>query len=343
MTKVSKLHLRFLLEFVAVLTIVVIPVFVQAGILSVPFSATNKENNTATVYNTDTTLNSTLNAKEVAQGGGDVLVSSGVLLSSGPAGEDEIATTRLTNGEIKVHTVRPCTEDSCETISHIAEMYGVTTNTILWANDITDPTTIQAGDTLVILPIVGVQHEVEDGDTVEKIAKKYEGNVEEILAYNQLSSSASLAEGETIVIPGGRIEEKVQIASNPSSPRPVAQSGSVSSGNGFSHPAPGTIKTQGIHGYNAVDFGGPIGTSIYAAAAGEVIVSKTSGWNGGYGIYIVVRHPNGTQTLYAHNSQNYVGVGEYVSAGQEIGAMGSTGRSTGSHLHFEVRGTRNPF
>ena len=74
-----------------------------------------------------------------------------------------------------------------------------------------------------------------------------------------------------------------------------------------------------------------------------MIVSRSSGWNGGYGNYIVIKHANGAQTLYAHLNANYVGVGDYVSAGEVIGGMGNTGRSTGTHLHFEVRGARNPF
>jgi murein DD-endopeptidase MepM/ murein hydrolase activator NlpD len=115
------------------------------------------------------------------------------------------------------------------------------------------------------------------------------------------------------------------------------------SGSGFTHPAPGSVKSQGIHGYNAVDLAGGMGSAIRAAADGEVIVARPSGWNGGYGNYIVIRHSNGVQTLYAHLSSLNVGVGSYVSQGQTIGGMGNTGRSTGTHLHFEVRGGRNPF
>ena len=102
-------------------------------------------------------------------------------------------------------------------------------------------------------------------------------------------------------------------------------------------------RTQGLHGYNGVDLASPSGTLIRAAASGDVIVSKSSGWNGGYGLYAVIRHNNGTQTLYAHNSLNLVTVGEHVVRGQIIGRVGSTGKSTGPHLHFEVRGARNPF
>jgi murein DD-endopeptidase MepM/ murein hydrolase activator NlpD len=124
---------------------------------------------------------------------------------------------------------------------------------------------------------------------------------------------------------------------------PVSVSGASSVASSFMHPAPGSVKTQGVHGYNAVDLAGALGSTVRAAAAGEVIVSKRSGWNGGYGQYVVIRHGDGTQTLYAHLSSNSVGVGAYVSAGETIGGMGNTGRSTGTHLHFEVRGTRNPF
>ena len=72
-------------------------------------------------------------------------------------------------------------------------------------------------------------------------------------------------------------------------------------------------------------------------------MSKSSGWNGGYGQYIVIRHKNGAQTLYAHLSSNSVGAGAFVGQGEVIGAMGNSGKSTGSHVHFEVRGASNPF
>ncbi len=80
-----------------------------------------------------------------------------------------------------------------------------------------------------------------------------------------------------------------------------------------------------------------------ASADGQVIIARMGGWNGGYGNYIVVRHGNGTQTLYAHNSKNNVSAGDSVSQGEVIGAVGNSGKSTGSHLHFEIRGAKNPF
>ncbi len=282
------------------------------------------------------------------QGGGDIIVEEGALLSSGPFAADDYSTTN--NGQISIHTIRPCTEEQCETLSHIADMYGVSVNTILWANDIDDPNLIKPGDDLVILPITGVRHLVKDGDTLNKIAKKYgaetdeqvESMVADILNYNRLASAADVHVGDIVVVPGGTMHTAAPKTSptKSSSPTRVAQSSGAS---GLVNPVPGAIKTQGIHGYNAVDLAASIGTAVRAAADGEVILSKSGGWNGGYGTYIVIRHANGVQTLYSHMSQNYVGVGASVSAGETIGAVGNTGKSTGPHLHFEVRGATNPF
>ena len=117
----------------------------------------------------------------------------------------------------------------------------------------------------------------------------------------------------------------------------------VNNSSGLLNPLLGAIKTQGIHGYNGVDLGAPVGTPVRASASGEVIVAKGQGWNGGYGDYIVIRHRSGIQTLYAHLSKVNVAVGEQVTAGENIALSGNSGKSTGPHLHFEVRGAKNPF
>lgn len=282
------------------------------------------------------------------QGGGDVIVDEGMLISGGPFHNDGSGDT-LGSGEISIHTVRPCTPESCETLSHIAEMYGVSVNTILWANDIDDPKSVQPGDDLIILPITGVRHIVKEKETLVTIAKKYgaetseqvDAMISDIIDYNRLASASDISVGETVVVPGGIMHTaKVNTPTKSGTP---TKTQTAAGGNGFSHPLPGSVRTQGIHGYNAVDLAAAIGTPIRAAAAGEVIVSKSGGWNGGYGNYVVIKHSNGTQTLYAHTSSNAVSVGANVSAGETIAYVGNTGQSTGAHLHFEVRGTTNPF
>lgn len=246
------------------------------------------------------------------------------------------------NGAISVYVVR-----EGDALSQIAEMFGVTANTILWANDLKSANLIKPGDSLIILPVSGVRHVVKKGDTVASIAKLYTGDRDDIIAYNGLSSETDITIGETVVVPGGRIAAPPA----PKKAAPTTKSTAVASsapasgttGGYFTHPVPGAIRTQGIHGYNGIDLAAPVGTSIRAAAGGEVIISKGSGWNGGYGSYIVVKHANGTQTLYAHTTANYVSIGQTVAQGEAIGAVGSTGQSTGPHLHFEVRGSANPF
>lgn len=333
-------RLRIVTEVLLVALVIALPLSVRAGLLSEWFSESKATSTPATTVLMDgpadvSLLTSLQNPNPLgARGGADLIVEENALVSTGPVGEDEISEQSASNGEIRVYTVR-----EGDSLSMIAEMFNVTSNTIMWANDLSKATAIKPGDTLVILPIAGVRHVVKSGDTIASISKKYDGDVDEILSFNQLASASEISVGDTLIIPGGAMQAAPV---RTSSARPTSVSGSVSGG-GFTHPAPGSVKTQGIHGYNGVDLGGAPGSAIRAAADGEVIVAKASGWNGGYGNYIVVKHSNGTQTLYAHLSSLNVGVGSYVSQGQVIGGMGNTGRSTGTHLHFEVRGGRNPF
>lgn len=332
------------MEVIPLFALLVIPFTVQVGVVSAFFNTDNRISYTrigdlSMDYPAEAIMLSAYNnAANTAQGGGDIIIDDGVLVASGPYGSDIIE--RNSVGEITLYAVR-----EGDTLSQIAEMFEVNSNTILWANDLESAADIHPGDTLVILPIVGVRHVVKDGDTIASIAAKYEGQEAEILEYNQIASLDDVSVGATLVVPGGNLHKATTKAVKNVADSTVSQSTpvAVSAGGGFVHPLPSAVRTQGIHGYNAVDLAAPNGTAIRAAAAGEVIVSKGSGWNGGYGTYIVIRHGNGAQTLYAHMSANYVGVGAIVAAGETIGAVGNTGRSTGDHLHFEVRGAKNPF
>jgi len=239
----------------------------------------------------------------------------------------------ISEDQISIYVVR-----GGETLSDIAKMFGVSINTIRWANDLKG-NILSIGQTLVILPISGVQHIVKSGDTLLSIAKQHKGDLDEILSYNNLSSNSKLAIGDVIVIPDGEI---VTISS-PTRPSGSSSSSVPTYSGYYMRPIIGGIKTQGIHGRNGVDLASSYGANILASAQGDVIIARASGYNGGYGSYIVIRHDNGTQTLYAHLGQVLVSAGSHVNQGQVIGKMGSTGKSTGTHLHFEVRGARNPF
>lgn len=230
-----------------------------------------------------------------------------------------------------------------ETIGQIAEQYGIGVTTILWANNLNIRSYIRPGDQLKIPPTTGVIHKVKRGDTISKIAKYYKSTPEKIIKQNKLKEDGSdLVIGEDLVVPDGVMPAPVYVApvrkytqlSNIAAPPPSV---AAPAGSGYLWPA-GVRRITQYYGWRhtGLDVGGPIGTGLYASKAGTVIRSQC-GWNGGYGCYIIIDHGGGVTTLYAHASKLYVSVGEYVSQGQTIATMGSTGRSTGSHLHFEVR------
>lgn len=233
-----------------------------------------------------------------------------------------------------------------DTLADVAKMFGVSVDTIAWANEIDRKTALRVGQTLVILPLDGVLYTVKKGDTLRGIAKKYKGNIDEITTYNDLGEDTVLAIGDTLIIPNG---EQVAISATKTAPRPSssARFAFYPSYDGYYlFPLQSGTRSQGLHGHNGIDYGAPRGTPVYAAADGIVKVSNYrtgNPWFGGYGNYIMIEHGNGTQTLYAHLSAVSISAGDTVSKGQTIGKTGNTGRSTGPHLHFEVRGAKNPF
>lgn len=227
-----------------------------------------------------------------------------------------------------------------DTPGAIAERFGISLNTLLWANNIKNPRLIKVGDDLIILPVSGVQYEVKKGDTIESIAKKFKGDAHDIISFNGLAIGQSLELGMSIIIPDGEIV--VPPSSAPQSSNRYANLKSEPSGY-YIRPITGGRRSRGIHGFNGVDLAAPRGSAVLASAPGNVIIAKSTGWNGGYGKYVVITHTNGTQTLYAHLDQVMVESGQQVAQGNAIGLLGSTGNSTGPHVHFEIRGAKNPF
>ncbi len=227
-----------------------------------------------------------------------------------------------------------------ESLSSIADKFGISLNTLLWGNSLSVNSVIQPGDTLAILPTSGVLHTVSSGDTISRISAKYDISQEEIIAYNKLSDANDLVVGEQIIVPGGSVtaaapaSRSAAVASIFSSP-PASSSTSSSAGSAYMiWPTDLRTITQ-YYGWRhtGVDIDCGWDNTNYAAMDGIV---ESSGWNGGYGYAIDINHGNGITTRYGHNASLYVSAGQYVSQGQAIGLCGTTGRSTGTHLHFEV-------
>ncbi|MBU6231901.1 MAG: peptidoglycan DD-metalloendopeptidase family protein [Patescibacteria group bacterium] len=301
-----------------------------------------------------------LNSENIAllQAHANIDPTADVSADSVPVSEDALvpslaaSNSTSTDGQsatISTYVVRPG-----DTISGVAKMFDVSVNTVLWANDLNGKSILKPGQTLIILPISGITYTVKKGDTLESIAKALHADPGDISSYNDLSPSAALQAGQSLIIPNAELSTPVpsaptyrhgRITKAPYEPLLVDVSKLPYYPGYYIRPIVGGYKSQGLHGHNAVDLAGvPIGTPIHAAASGEVIIARSNGaWNGGYGNYVVISHPNGTQTLYAHMLRTAVSPGERVTQGQTIGYIGMTGLTTGPHVHFEIRGAVNPF
>jgi murein DD-endopeptidase MepM/ murein hydrolase activator NlpD len=259
------------------------------------------------------------------------------IYSEGAFGSDVKFEKSTLSDKINVYTV-----EEGDTLSGIAELFDVSVNTIRWENNISNQN-IKVGQKLNILPVTGVKHTVKSGNTISKIATKYDAETEDILIFNDILKGDSLKKGDIIFVPNGII--KPVVIKNTSSGKIVSSNTKAPSGY-YLRPVSGIITSPygsrrgGFH--YGVDIGNKRGTPVFAAASGVVVkvingcAEGRSSCGGRYGNYIVIEHSNGTRTFYAHLSKTLVSYGQTVSQGQHIGALGNTGRSTGPHLHFEV-------
>lgn len=233
--------------------------------------------------------------------------------------------------DIITYTVQPG-----DTVHAIAKKFDISPETVVWANGDLElhPDILKIGQELVILPVSGVYYQVQEGDTLEAVAKKFKADPQAIAAYplNGLSPPYDLTPGQMLIIPGGE---------KPYVPRRVSQyvgpiPEDASKGTGvFGWPVSGRITQIFWNLHRAIDIGAPLGTPVVAADSGYVVYA---GWDdSGYGNLVIIDHGNGYRTLYAHLSSFSVTTGQSVAKGERIGAVGSTGNSTGPHLHFEIR------
>jgi len=238
-------------------------------------------------------------------------------------------------GGVFAYTVEPG-----DTLSTIAEAFDLKKETLLMENDMDNANRLRVGSTIRVLAVDGVSHKVAKGDTLGSIAKKYTADAEAIRRQNKLEGDA-ISVGAVLVVPGGK-KAVVRPAVGSFGGRTYAGlKASASNPGRFIFPTDRSARiTQMFRaGHYALDIAKSDRPPIYAAAAGVVIQAEKSGWNGGYGNVIIIDHGNGLKTLYGHNSEVYVGVGQTVNQGDAIARMGRTGRvygRTGIHVHFEV-------
>lgn len=221
-----------------------------------------------------------------------------------------------------------------DTLETIAKKFDISVDTIKWANDL-ESDTIKPGQVLKIPPVTGVVHKVTSGENVYNIAKKYHTDAQKIVnfPFNDFADldTFTLLSGQTLYVPDGTIEEEKLAVS-----QFVAkiQAGVKGSSN-FIWPTSGGITQYPVWYHMALDIANAAAPPILASDTGTVTFAGCTQY--GYGCNIIVDHGNGYLTLYAHLSSIGVSPGQAVTQGQQIGVMGSTGRSTGTHLHFEVR------
>lgn len=276
--------------------------------------------------------------------GSDTMTELGALMPEAPA-----------TGTGVVHRTQNETYvvQSGDTLSDIANKFGISIATILWENNLTVHDFIQPGQKLTILPSSGITYKVKSGDTIAKIAAAYGVDPNEVKSWNNIVDDTALQKDKALFLPGGKVtpppapKPKPKTVASPlkvfTAPPDAKDDGSTDmvwpAGTHYISQPYGIWSRvdRGIH--TGVDLAAASGTPIYAAEDGIVTHAGCGarGCGKGYGNYVDIDHGNGIATRYGHNSKLLVKVGDQVRRGQTVALMGSTGHSTGPHLHFEVR------
>lgn len=222
-----------------------------------------------------------------------------------------------------------------DTLWDISRTYNVDLQTIMVTNNLNSKSILKIGQAIEI-PSAGRSrvHIIRSGETMWDIAVKYDVTVEEIKKHNANKNPRTLKIGDKLAIPDGTYRTAMV---------DITPSRGASSATVFAWPLVGTItskygwRSSGFH--HGLDIAGDIGDPVKASADGIVSCSESKAV---YGRTVIIDHPDGRQTLYAHLQKSNVIKGQKVRKGQTIGNVGITGRTTGPHLHFEIKqGTKS--
>ncbi|MGM0413713.1 MAG: peptidoglycan DD-metalloendopeptidase family protein [Bacillota bacterium] len=224
--------------------------------------------------------------------------------------------------DVKTHVVRPG-----ESLWTIASKYDINIDTLIGANDINDMNQIMPGDELKILPVKGIMYRIGPGDSLQELISKYNLDTDRVLQANNIINSDNISTGKNIILPGAKPEFGYQDRLSQMFIRPVG--GRISSPFG----------PRWGRQHSGIDYAVPIGTPVKSAGSGRIVYV---GWSSGYGNTVIVEHQQGMRTLYAHLNSFNVRTGQRVNREQVIARSGNTGRSTGPHVHFEVRVNGRP-
>lgn len=239
---------------------------------------------------------------------------------------------------------------SGDTVSSIGELFRVSTDAIRYANNLSDEDIIKPGQGLTIPPVEGAIYVVKRGDTLSSIATKFKVPDQSIADFNYIFDNSDLKVGQKLVVPAAEIPAIPKSFSPPPlasrfkiSPVPLTaynergQVGELTGATGtFGWPVDSRYLTQYFTRYHlGVDIAGGYGSAVYAADGGVVL--RAGWWLGGFGNAVKIDHGSGYTTSYAHLSRILVSVGQKINRGQLLGEIGSTGHSSGPHLHFAVQ------
>ncbi|OGG07195.1 hypothetical protein A3D05_01695 [Candidatus Gottesmanbacteria bacterium RIFCSPHIGHO2_02_FULL_40_24] len=246
--------------------------------------------------------------------------------------DDELSTTTVVSDKPRFEII-DYEVTAGDTLGSIAEKFGISVDTIKWANSLKTEKLI-AGQSLRIPPVTGIVHKVVAGDNIYSLGKKYKSEPQKIVNFpaNDFADldTFALNIGQILFIPDGVIPEAKPVYRAAPVPQYIAGAGGK-----FQWPAQGQITQYPVSYHMAVDIANRSAPPIAAGDAGSVLYAGCIRY--GYGCHVVINHADGYQTLYAHLSSLSVSAGQGVGRGQVIGKMGSTGRSSGTHVHFEVR------